>query len=201
MEAALALGRGCCCTKSTVEALRIAASGSSRDGNPGERCARVRWAALDGLQNCLCNCGETLPDAPYEGRPENPPEPLAPGEASEDVAEATIRLQPYYMQLAQRPASEVLREARATVALASPQTPATPVFEQPVASQGEGLVGLWHGSRAASPTPADVAEAVAPTNAVPASSPSAHLRRLPATGEPLPEPVFLSRQPRGSMFR
>src|SRR5262249_41623781 len=42
LEAAWALSRGCCCTKKVVEALAIAISCSSRDGNPKETSDRVR---------------------------------------------------------------------------------------------------------------------------------------------------------------
>ena len=202
MEAALALGRGCCCTKNTVEALRIAASGTSRDGNPGERCPRVRWAALEALQTCLCNCGEGLPDAPYNDRPENPPEPLAPGEASPDDSRANLQLQPYYARLAELPASDVLRDARATLANLGPRPSITPEAEAPAANQGEGLVGLWRGTRPAAPS-SPTADAVAPRPTVVAQPRpvNVQLQRLPATNEPHPEPIYLSRPLNGSVYR
>jgi hypothetical protein len=52
-EAALALGNGCCCTNTTMEALAITAACSNRDGNPREYSDRVRAAAVAALQNCL----------------------------------------------------------------------------------------------------------------------------------------------------
>jgi hypothetical protein len=214
MEAALALGRGCCCTKSTVEALRIAASGSSRDGNPGERCPRVRWAALEALQTCLCNCGDALPDAPYGERPENPPEPLAPGEATPDYGDSNLRLSPYYARLARQPASDVLREARATLACVSPELRRA-IAPTPTTAQGEGLVGLWRGTQSDALAPSDARSAQLATNqaspldrpsmvsspesVAPPRTPDAQLRRLPATSTL--EPVYLSRQPRGSAVR
>lgn len=209
MEAALALGRGCCCTKNTVEALRIAASGSSRDGNPGERCPRVRWAALDALQTCLCNCGDTLPDGPANDRPENPPESLAPGEATVDEL-SSLRLSPYYAQLAARPAGDVLRDAKTTLASFQRQstTPAA-VAPTPATPRGEGLVGLWRGTQSASADASPVTDAMAPADVVvlqtPVASPTprveTQLRRLPAPTESLPEPIYLGRQPSGSTFR
>src|SRR5947209_3506050 len=51
-EAALSLGRGCCCTRKTMEALRIAASGSEIDGNPAELSQRVKALAVKSLNHC-----------------------------------------------------------------------------------------------------------------------------------------------------
>lgn len=51
--AAVALGRGCCCTKVTIAALEASVSGFDKDGNPGERSPRVRFAAAVALERCL----------------------------------------------------------------------------------------------------------------------------------------------------
>ncbi len=51
--AALALGRGCCCTKITIAALEASVSGFDKDGNPAERSPRVRFAAAIALEKCL----------------------------------------------------------------------------------------------------------------------------------------------------
>jgi hypothetical protein len=59
-EAALAFGRGCCCTKKVMEALEISVSGSDRDGNPDERSPRVREAAAFALDRCLACYQEPL---------------------------------------------------------------------------------------------------------------------------------------------
>ena len=67
-EAALVLGRGCCCTEVTVRALMASVSGTDMDGAPAERSARVRCAAAIALEKCL-SCF-TLPpdeDAPVNG--------------------------------------------------------------------------------------------------------------------------------------
>jgi hypothetical protein len=79
LEAALALGNGCCCTKNTVEALQIAATGSSKLGNPGETSERVKAAAFAALQHCLAR--QTEPPQPRQ--PERPPEPIRPPEKPE----------------------------------------------------------------------------------------------------------------------
>jgi hypothetical protein len=52
-EAALALGRGCCCNKEIIEALKHSMNGSNKDGFPIENSSRVRSAAADAFYNCL----------------------------------------------------------------------------------------------------------------------------------------------------
>lgn len=63
LEAAIVLGSGCCCTKKTVEALRLTASGSDKDGNPKESSPRVRCAAADSLGTCELKVDST-PEPP-----------------------------------------------------------------------------------------------------------------------------------------
>lgn len=151
MEAALALGRGCCCTKKTMEALKIAVSGSNRDGNPGETSLRVRMTALEALQNCLANCNPIESTSPPPAvRPEYPGAPLAPeqelpisaGDVSQEVP-ANFR---YYAGLDATPMTRVLSEAKQIASRAS-------LAPQPqLGGYGTGrrnLVSLWE--RAASP--------------------------------------------------
>lgn len=52
-EAAMVLGKGCCCSKKIIEALTHAVSCSEKDGNPAERSERVRFAACLALERCL----------------------------------------------------------------------------------------------------------------------------------------------------
>lgn len=52
-EAAIALQRGCCCTKKVAKALTISIEGSEKDGHPAERSARVQDAAAVALSNCV----------------------------------------------------------------------------------------------------------------------------------------------------
>ncbi len=70
-EAAHQLGRGCCCTAKTIEALKICVEASNRDGNPSENSCRVRAEAYASLQVCL-GCGTDGADAV---RPEMPVPP------------------------------------------------------------------------------------------------------------------------------
>ena len=79
----MALGRGCCCTRATLEALSICVSGSERDGNPSETSERVRMAAYAALEGCLARLGpvplplEPVPPPGKEG-PEKGPEKMPP---------------------------------------------------------------------------------------------------------------------------
>jgi len=61
LEAAWALGRGCCCTKDTIVALSITVAGSDRDGNPSENCERVKTAAAASLSHCLACLADSVP--------------------------------------------------------------------------------------------------------------------------------------------
>src|SRR5262249_26693728 len=51
LEAALALGSGCCCNKKTIAALNMTVSGSNKDGKPSENSERVKAAAAYALQH------------------------------------------------------------------------------------------------------------------------------------------------------
>src|SRR5262249_51258315 len=61
LEAALALGRGCCCNRATMKALALTVSGGTEDGNPSEDSERVRMAAMAALNHCLANFVEVVP--------------------------------------------------------------------------------------------------------------------------------------------
>jgi hypothetical protein len=90
-EAACSLANGCCCSKTTIEALSICVAGSERDGNPAENSLRVQLKAFEALQRCVTTYRpvelEALP------RPERP----ASAEIVSDLP--PIKLSAYYEQV------------------------------------------------------------------------------------------------------
>jgi hypothetical protein len=66
LEAALALGRGCCCTKRTMAALLVTVNGSEADGNVSENSERVKAAAAAALAHCLSCFAEVKAVKPEE---------------------------------------------------------------------------------------------------------------------------------------
>jgi hypothetical protein len=132
LEAALALSRGCCCTKAVVEALTISVTASTRDKNPSETSPRVRAVAFVALQRCLaCPAPageETPPEAPEpapEPREKVPPprekvpEPREkvpePGEKTVLTSLTERALPAYYRTLDRTPRAAILAEARRAV--------------------------------------------------------------------------------------
>ena len=172
-EAAHALAQGCCCTKKTIEALKIAAEGSQRDGNPREMSIRVRVEAINALQHCLAVHGEALaapqrpekPDAAPETIP-TPPLPRRPesprgGESDSQAAraEAGVRFASYYESVEGRPARELVAEARHLVELTQPVA-----VQQGEPRGGKSLFELWMRAKARPAAP-DGSVATASTSA------------------------------------
>ncbi|MFO0968441.1 MAG: HEAT repeat domain-containing protein [Gemmataceae bacterium] len=79
LEAARALGAGCCCSPRTVAALKIAVNGGDEDCNPGETSVRVKICAFEALERCLSRSGEATPALSLE-----PPAAQALGRPSKD---------------------------------------------------------------------------------------------------------------------
>jgi hypothetical protein len=73
-EAALALSKGCCCTKKTMSALLIVVNGSDSDGKPSETSERVKEMAAHALQLCTCRAADTYREPTPPERPMEPPE-------------------------------------------------------------------------------------------------------------------------------
>jgi hypothetical protein len=123
-EAALALQRGCCCTKKVIEALVITVSSSEKDGNPSETSDRVKAATEVALYHCLDCYSQTVaaapaPPAPPEGpRPLPPPAPEGPRPAAQGgaPAELPIKLSAYYRRLESKSMNQVVSEARQALA-------------------------------------------------------------------------------------
>src|SRR5262249_5300074 len=120
-EAALSLGRGCCCTKNVLAALSITVSGSDRDGNPSENSERVRAAAQFALDHCLARlCVSVAAEGPAGAEesppepppPEKPPEGLPPPAKDGTLGKAEALLPPFYQKLQARPMKELIEQAR-----------------------------------------------------------------------------------------
>lgn len=111
-DAAVALGDGCCCTKRTMEALLISATGSDRDGNPAETCERVKAAAYTSLQHCLSCFSQEVPGDVKKG-PEVPvpekPEKVQPTAGADGE---TPIFTAYYRNLDKKPMAQTIEEAR-----------------------------------------------------------------------------------------
>lgn len=98
LEAALALGRGCCCNKATIKALTLTVTGSQEDGNPAECSERVKAAAAGALQHCLAclpvepQQPEPLLEKPHEGeKPRDLPSNGKPAPTGNSSPPATSR--------------------------------------------------------------------------------------------------------------
>lgn len=93
-EAANAFGRGCCCTKKVVEALKICVEQSEKDGNPAENSPRVLAAAEAALESCLACMDPTGAESPPPERPRRPeaPAPRAPAEQPPPPTPVATRL-------------------------------------------------------------------------------------------------------------
>lgn len=140
LEAAFTLGRGCCCTKKTIEALALTVSGSNSDGNPVETSERVKAAALESLQRCLCTFTEPV-------EPKRPEKPVKPAAPSAPNAMLTRELQPvvYYYRMDQQSTDAVLANARRIVdaAVSASQRANT----TPMTRDGRSLYQLWVNAR------------------------------------------------------
>jgi hypothetical protein len=85
LEAALALGRGCCCTRRVLQALVDTVSGK-KTNEPAEMSERVKAAAAMALEHCLVCYHEVVTAAPQPEKPPEAPRPELPPEAPGPVA-------------------------------------------------------------------------------------------------------------------
>ncbi|HJZ89878.1 MAG TPA: HEAT repeat domain-containing protein [Gemmataceae bacterium] len=137
LEAAMAMGRGCCCTRKVIAALEMTVSGSEDDGNPAERSPRVRDAAAESLAHCLeCN-----PPAPIE--PEVLPEPDKDKERRKGTTETGTGTMDVQYPPSRKPDEALLRKARETLETYNANRPATPVKP---ANHEKSLYSLLKGS-------------------------------------------------------
>lgn len=125
-EAAKALARGCCCTKTTIEAMTICVSGSDKDGNPSENSLRVQLVALEGLQRCVASYRGEI-DEKAQPRPEQPASArgeLAQAGPADDLQD--VQLSAYYAKVKRTSHDEVLTGAKQLVAKMQTQKVAVP---------------------------------------------------------------------------
>jgi len=157
-EAAIALGRGCCCTKNVVAALDITVGGLETDGNPAERSYRVRDAAAAALENCLA----CAPPAPPE---DVLPEPKKKGTERTETTETTMEsAEPEKKVSSRAPSPAQLERARATLALYHAQRPAGSSTMPP---PEKSLVSLFKGTESAMQPPEPKSEKPLPVVVAP----------------------------------
>jgi hypothetical protein len=105
-EAALALGRGCCCNKVTMDALTNAISDAPKDDLPVETSERVREAAMMALNGCLAKVPAAPPTLQKEGGKE----------AQKEGGKTTnIPLTPDLLRVQNTPAEKIIVDARKAV--------------------------------------------------------------------------------------
>jgi len=183
LEAAWALGSGCCCQPKVVEALDITVAGLETDGNPAERSPRVRDAAAAALANCLACAppappADVLPDPKRKSKERTDETETETAAAGNDAKKASSR----------RLDPALLERARATLALYQARHPE---FMHPTPPAEKSLVGLFKGAESAmaGPEPKMAKPLPAFTAAEPViAGPEPKLKPfLPvATPEPLP---------------
>lgn len=190
-EAAHALAQGCCCTKKTIEALKLVVSGSQKDGNPSEKSFRVKVEALNALEHCLAMCGDPQPQRPespaHIPQPETVPTPLpqpkrpeAPMSQAGDNA-SQVRQVNYYEEIEKQSTESLLADARQLVAASKRSTD---VPDAP--RRGKSLLELWRRSdRSIDPAPDPATDLAAPA---PSGEPT-----LAATAPPSPAVDVASR--------
>lgn len=128
LEAAKALATGCCCTRKTIEALLISATGSKKDGNPSENSERVKAMALAGLQHCLMTYVDEEepkpPELPRKPPPEKvPPAPAAAAAAAEWYDGLPLPNLAYYDGLDRVPVADTILAAKKMVQTAASTPP------------------------------------------------------------------------------
>ncbi len=153
-EAAHALAQGCCCTKKTIEALKIVASGSQKDGNPSEKSFRVKVEALNALEHCLVMCGDAAmpqrPEVPSPmpqpetiptplPQPKRPEMPVSQGNATDPTP--AVQQVNYYEEMEKQSDATVLAEARRLVASSRRSTKRVTAPRR-----GNSLMELWRRS-------------------------------------------------------
>jgi hypothetical protein len=187
LEAAWALGHGCCCTNATIEALRLTVISGTADGNPPEPSERVKAAAQAALAHCLACFVEVVPvpEVIKNGGREKITAPEKGSKAAPDKLPNTLSSNAalpsdYYRTAAAQPREKIVAEAR----LAMEQTPVTTTVASaspPVAhsvadivaySMGGSRLPLQIGTRTVGPTVVVEKTVPAPTAPVVTTTPA-----------------------------
>ena len=161
LEAALALGRGCCCNRATMLALTLTVSGSTADGNPAETSERVKCAATAALNHCLANYTEVVPAPPVEPiktdhggeKPppigERPAEPLPPPKPPMTQNDRSSPTE-FYHHAANLQEKSVVEQARRAVEHVTPVS-----AEAPSPAADHSLFGIARAAMTGSSSPID----------------------------------------------
>jgi hypothetical protein len=148
-EAAMALGRSCCCNKRVMAALTITVNCSEADGNPAELSERVRMAAAVALDRCLA-CYVEVVEAPVkvedplkekggsnrEGPGENGAAKSSKRPDKQTVASARAALKKFYGKYGVDEKPQATESVRITPVPTNVKTIATPV-PPPVATNSQ----------------------------------------------------------------
>jgi hypothetical protein len=167
LEAAWALGRGCCCTRFTIQALAICVEGSDRDGNPSENSDRVRAAAQAALAHCLACFVEVKEAVPVpagggggEGAKErsgtSKGQPATPEKMPAVPAKSLSRAEQYRHRVETMSRDEVLAEGRRALE----QMPAVRMNAVSASTSGRSVLEIVKNSLGGSSAPIQAASAV-----------------------------------------
>jgi hypothetical protein len=149
LEAAIVLGRGCCCTAKTINALTLTVTGSDKDGNPSETSERVQAVAA----NSLAHCTSYFPMAPPESE-------IQQKEKDQLPPPQKVRVSPkeYYKKIENASKEKLVDEARLALAQTTGAAPASPRAATSTHPEGngrargsEGLLGIFAHALTASP--------------------------------------------------
>jgi hypothetical protein len=135
LEAAYALGRGCCCNKMTIRALVLCVSRSDEDGFPRECSERVRATAHAALAHCLSCYTEVVPVVETKDGKEPPPPPPSKGEGKPTTPAE------YYKHVQGAPRQQLIEESER--ALSHPTSVAPPSMAPGVGMQEKSSDGLF----------------------------------------------------------
>ncbi len=184
-EAALALGRGCCCTKVTIRGLADALSSRPSDApRKAEKSERVRAAAAVALAHCLtCYQEITEPKKEDGPKPEPPtPEPAPSPDKAAQKSPNQLRLSAYVKETNSLPTKQLLQEAKAILQEREQQ------FAAAHAQHPASILDLFHKSSdvpgtLVSQTPA---AAATPSAEPPPAYPAGEIKPVSSTPAPVP---------------